>query len=307
MKKALFVSFLSVMLIVTSGCGSQTAVISEPEVSSKQIELAAKEPITIKTEHGSYNLTINDVFKTESSSTDSSVILSFGIENIDFKNSEFKGVLLGYNAFSLYGANGEKLAEHSIIHDGFRSPNTVLPGSKDSFGIGYLMKSPSDKVDVIFSRGTGDTYKATVPVTEFKVSNTPVTLEESINSAIKTARAEKIKVSIYENAGTETADDMNVEIYLKGKDNVTTNLVRDGMILQANDILKVLQSRPDIAQVCLFWSMPLVESNGNKKDWNVMKLLIKKETLDNINFDNFDWTQLPNISDDYYLHSSLKK
>lgn len=135
----------------------------------------------------------------------------------------------------------------------------------------------------------------------------PATLEGAIDEAIKTARAEKIKVEYFDNAVTETPDDKMVEVYLEGKDNLSSKMVRNGILIQANDILKTLNDRKDISQICIFWSMKLVDSYGNEKDWNVVKLLMKRETLDKIAWDKFDWNKLPDIADDYYEHSSLSK
>lgn len=132
-----------------------------------------------------------------------------------------------------------------------------------------------------------------------------LSLEEAVDKAIEKAHADKDKVSIVENVGTKSADDRNIEIYLKGKDNLSTKMIRGGMLIQANDILKELQPRPEIAQMCLFWSFPLTDSYGNTKEETVMKILIKKETLDKINFDNFDWNKIPEIADDYNEHSAL--
>ncbi|MDF1495470.1 hypothetical protein [Caproiciproducens sp. CPB-2] len=138
-------------------------------------------------------------------------------------------------------------------------------------------------------------------------SETASTLEKAVDDAISAARAEKVKVEIVENFGTESKEDRNIEIYLSGKDNVSKKLIRSGMLIQANDILKALQPRSDIAQVCLFWSFPLTDSYGNTSEQNVMKILVKKDTLDKINFENFDWNKYPEIADDYYENAALSK
>lgn len=135
-------------------------------------------------------------------------------------------------------------------------------------------------------------------------SEAPATLEEAIDSAISEARAEKGSVNVIDNGETENK---NVEIHLVGKDNLSVNMIRSGMLIQANDILKALQSRTDISEIGLFWTFPLIDSYGNSSSQTVMKVFLKKETLDKINFDNFDWNKFPEIADDYYEHAALSE
>jgi len=72
-------------------------------------------------------------------------------------------------------------------------------------------------------------------------------LEQAVDDAITAANAEKEDVSIYDAASVgESSDGSFVDIYLSGKDNLTSNMVRKGMLMQAADILESLQSRDDI-------------------------------------------------------------
>lgn len=98
-----------------------------------------------------------------------------------------------------------------------------------------------------------------------------------------------------------------MDIYLSGKDNLTSNMVRKGMLLQAADILESLQSRDDIGRVSLFWSFPLVDAYGNTSTETVMKVTFYKDTLDKINFENFDSDNIPEICDDFYQHAALNE
>lgn len=129
----------------------------------------------------------------------------------------------------------------------------------------------------------------------------PATLEEKIDDAIIKARGEKEDVKVLDNVN----GGKNIEITLKGKDNLTTNMIRTGMLIQAKEILEELQPLEEITQVCLFWTFPLVDVYGNEKTDTVMKILIKKETLKKINFENFDWNKFPTIADDYHESAAL--
>ena len=77
------------------------------------------------------------------------------------------------------------------------------------------------------------------------------------------------------------------------------------MLMQAADILESLQSRDDIGRVTLFWAFPLVDAYGNTSTETVMKATFYKDTISKINFDNFDYNNIPVICDDFYQHAAL--
>lgn len=144
------------------------------------------------------------------------------------------------------------------------------------------------------------------PTDDPAAPETPATLEQAVDDAITAANAEKEDVSIYDAASVgESSDGSFVDIYLSGKDNLTPNMVRKGMLLQAADILESLQSRDDIGRVTLFWSFPLVDAYGNTSTETVMKATFYKDTISKINFDNFDYNNIPVICDDFYQHAAL--
>lgn len=270
MKKVLLLLLMAVLFAAVSGCGG----ILVDTNTLKSGELSA--------EYDFYEKSVNEIrvgmmITPEQADEVFIMLVKYGLN----------GKITAVNEF---GKNNTQY--YTVYGDG---------GSFDVYlkdGVIETLKSAKEGGKIV--------YPVQAEPTSEPSSESPITLEKAVDNAIKSARAEKINVVTIENAGTETPDDMNVNIYLKGKDNLTTKMVRDGILIQANDILKSLQSRPEIAQVCLFWSMQLVDSYGNKSDWNVVKILIKKETLDKISFNNFDWNKLPEIADDYYEHASLK-
>lgn len=147
---------------------------------------------------------------------------------------------------------------------------------------------------------------AAAPVEESDVPEAPATLEQAVNDAIEAANAEKTDVRIYDGESVgEDVDGSFVDIYLVGKDNFSASMIRGGMLIQANDILSALQSRDDIGYISLFWSFPLVDIYGNSSMETVMKVTFYKETLDKINFEKFDYNNIPEICDAYYQHAAL--
>lgn len=155
-----------------------------------------------------------------------------------------------------------------------------------------VVESVKESTKTLYPKQESESYEQTTK---------PATLEAKIDDAIKNASGVKEDVKVLDNVN----GGKNIEIALKGKDNLTANMVRTGMLIQANDILEELQPLDEIAQVCLFWTFPLVDAYGNTRTDTVMKILIKKETLNKINFENFDWNKLPTIADEYHESAAL--
>lgn len=57
----------------------------------------------------------------------------------------------------------------------------------------------------------------------------------------------------------------------------------------------------------MFWSFPLVDAYGNSKEDTVLKIMLTKETLDKINFEQFDKDNFSVIADEFYQHPALRK
>ena len=131
-----------------------------------------------------------------------------------------------------------------------------------------------------------------------------LTLDAAIDTAIEKAGAEIEEVKI--NPHYELDGQSVVLVYLKGKDNLSADMIKRGMYMQARDILKILQVRDDIAEITFFWSFPLVDSHGNKSEGNVMKITLEKDTLDKLNYDNFILDNFPTVADNYFEHAALK-
>ena len=91
------------------------------------------------------------------------------------------------------------------------------------------------------------------PTDDPAAPETPATLEQAVDDAITAANAEKKKMSVFTTrpASGKVRTAPFVDIYLSGKDHLTSNMVRKGMLMQAADILESLQSRDDIGRVTL--------------------------------------------------------
>ncbi|PGS64216.1 hypothetical protein COC69_30430 [Bacillus cereus] len=73
------------------------------------------------------------------------------------------------------------------------------------------------------------------------------------------------------------------------------------------NILKKLSKEKEIQKVIFVWKAELTDTYGNKKSDPVMKMSIDRESLDKINFKNFDYNNIPNIVKDYWEHPAYNK
>lgn len=118
-----------------------------------------------------------------------------------------------------------------------------------------------------------------------------MTLDEAVDYAITKARADKLGVDISEEKG--------LVIVLQGKDNISLEYIRNGMLVTAKDILKIIQPLDGYNQVTIGYYFPITDKFGSTSNELVLGILFKKETLDKINFTNFLWENLPDIADSY--------
>lgn len=141
-----------------------------------------------------------------------------------------------------------------------------------------------------------------VSETTSKQNITDMDLEDAVNYVIETSNAEKNEEpKIYQEGNTE------VDIYLKTQVGLSNSGTVSSMHLDAKRILEQLQNRSDIDTIVLSWDMQSTDVYGNNKDINVMVITMSKETLNKINFDNFNIENFPDVADEYYLAAQLKQ
>jgi len=125
------------------------------------------------------------------------------------------------------------------------------------------------------------------------------TLFDAVRGAIISLRLEVNNVTANDATGVVT-------IELQGQDNLTTNLIRQGMFMRTRDILQSLQDRDDIEIINLHWYFPLVDAHGNSNNSRVLSLSFNRPTIDRINFDTIDYNNLPDIADFFNMHSAMQ-
>ncbi|MEK3887322.1 hypothetical protein [Bacillus sp. FSL K6-3431] len=168
-----------------------------------------------------------------------------------------------------------------------------------------LMFSTAPFIDVedeVKEAGTEVTIKPDAPAEE---KSKELTLDEKVSEIIHAELGEKAntkkprieKVDVY-------ADVVN--IWLNADENLSVNMTRKNMWRDTFDLLEELAAINDVELYSFIWKFPLVDTKGNKTDAKVMSLDFPRETFEDIDFENVDYNNAPDIADNYFVHKALE-
>lgn len=94
-----------------------------------------------------------------------------------------------------------------------------------------------------------------------------------------------------------------IEVF--GHDNIFSGLIKDGMIIDTSEFLEDIKDYDKIKDININILFPMVDKFGNSENVIVMKFKLTAETRNKINWENFDYNNLPDIADDYFAHPAL--
>ena len=141
-----------------------------------------------------------------------------------------------------------------------------------------------------------------------KESQEKAAQEEANKPVDEKAKAIAVDVLGKENVKeVKLANDKDLFLTLTAKDNLTANMVRKGMLMYSSEILEKTAKLDGYESVNFIWQLPLVDHYGNEEVNDVMTFWLDTETLGKINWENFDFDNLTDISTDYYEHPALSK
>lgn len=98
--------------------------------------------------------------------------------------------------------------------------------------------------------------------------------------------------------------DGNYRVILK-EEILSSKTAKKEMLIKTKDILKNIADK-DMEFISIEWQVELTDKLGNKEYGPVIRLDLSKETLDKINWDNFDYNNFPDIADDYWQHQAVE-
>lgn len=193
MKKVLCVLLTAAICCwVFVGCGSDSEEVARLNEENKKLQeelnqlknkadqetekeeldiMKLNEPYEVKTEQGTYKITIYGAYLTDwySGKDGKSVIaLKYEVENIDFKSPESvsgqNGCLVDETAFKVSDENGYMLNNWGATYSSYGYPKIVEPGFKAMEELPYIVDEVPASINVVFYRTSGDVAKITIPV-----------------------------------------------------------------------------------------------------------------------------------------------
>lgn len=125
-------------------------------------------------------------------------------------------------------------------------------------------------------------------------------LETKIKDAATPNLGEISNIEINNDAGKDDGGKV-VLVHVK-QDNVTKKAVN----FETTKALKKVFEIGNVNTITYFWEATLVDNKGNESVDTVAKVQMSKETASTINWDNFSYTKLDQVADQYNASSVLK-
>jgi hypothetical protein len=143
----------------------------------------------------------------------------------------------------------------------------------------------------------------------------PLTLEEKLNKftadslgSTNNKNKNRIeKITVLDNITTDTSDDKVVNFILNADDGFTNEMIRDAMLMDTRKLLRELAKYKEVSLADITWKFPMLDSYGNESQQKIMSIKISDTNLQKINWDNFLYKNIPDVSDSYWEHPVLKK
>ena len=130
--------------------------------------------------------------------------------------------------------------------------------------------------------------------------------EENKSSIEEDLRKAIVKVVGEENLETfnYVPDNNFALIKFKGSESLSSKMTVKGMYMYISNVLKGIQKDINV-NVDINVTYPLQDSYGNISEDIVIKATFNNETIKKINFDNFDYNNIPSIADEWWNHQAL--
>lgn len=116
-----------------------------------------------------------------------------------------------------------------------------------------------------------------------------------------------IELQVNDNLGTPDKTDKIIIAKLYANENLTTNLTRDGILMDSKDLFEEIFKHKEISEAVLMWNLTLVDQYGNESVDTVLKVGLDRATADKINWKNFSYKNFENVAPQYFVHPALLK
>ena len=122
--------------------------------------------------------------------------------------------------------------------------------------------------------------------------------------------ADRIKAVVSKEISEDRIEDVTyfdgyTTLKIRAQDNLTANMIQRSMWIDAGDIFEALKDAKYDGTAAIMFMFEMTTQYGESKDAKVMSIELTPETLNKIDFDNFDVGNFPDVSDNYFQHPSF--
>ena len=93
-----------------------------------------------------------------------------------------------------------------------------------------------------------------------------------------------------------------IGMHLVADENMTAKLAKKGMLKNTVEIMAALKGEGYDGNISVLWKLPLADKHGNESLEKVLVIDVEASDFNKINYDNFDYNDLPDIASDYFEH-----
>ena len=122
--------------------------------------------------------------------------------------------------------------------------------------------------------------------------------------------ADRIKSVVAKEISEDRIEDVTyfdgyTTLKIRAQDNLTANMIQRSMWIDAGDIFEALKDAKYDGTAAIMFMFEMTTQYGETTDAKVMSIELSPETLNKIDFDNFDVGNFPDVSDNYFQHPSF--
>ena len=166
------------------------------------------------------------------------------------------------------------------------------------FVVGFVMLVAGVAVD----GNSVDTVTNDVEEAEVQETEAALTLEDRIRKSAEIAFGDNLdNVELFD--GT---DGLKINVFAQVSDNFTNNSIRHGFNGDVVNFLEAVEAE-EYNDIFVKGYFDMVDAYGDVENQNIFNMRILKSEVDKINYENFDYDNLENLSETYNWHDTFKE
>ncbi|MEZ3605494.1 hypothetical protein OB894_01685 [Bacillus subtilis] len=114
-------------------------------------------------------------------------------------------------------------------------------------------------------------------------------------------------LEISDDVDNENKNIKTVNLELNGSNNLTNNMVKKGMLKEAEKLFPRIFEDASVGRVIITWKFPLEDAKGNTSFQKVLSIQLERKTADEINWDKFKYKNFETVADHYFEHAVFKE